>query len=259
MVATLLNRKTKTIDMKKEITKLKDDKHYYGEFGKNYLSNSDIMTLLTDPKQFRKDKEMTKAMLLGRYFHTAMLEPNKLTSEEFISIDASSRNTKKYKESILENKRNILMLDKELHDINKAISTMKKNLEFYEEIYDEENEFEVPAIQEIMGILWKGKADVVGKDIIIDLKTTSNLSDFRWSARKYNYDSQAYIYQCLFGKPVVFYVVDKLTFQLGIFHPSKEFVLAGKEKVEKAIEVYNTFFSEKPTEDIDNYVHREIL
>ena len=27
---------------KKAIEKLKDDEHYYGEFGKQYLSNSDI-------------------------------------------------------------------------------------------------------------------------------------------------------------------------------------------------------------------------
>ena len=31
------------------IKKLKEDKHYYGKFGKQYLSNSDISTLLTNP------------------------------------------------------------------------------------------------------------------------------------------------------------------------------------------------------------------
>ena len=37
--------------MKKEdvIEKLRDDEHYYGDFGKKYLSNSDIKTLLTNP------------------------------------------------------------------------------------------------------------------------------------------------------------------------------------------------------------------
>ena len=34
--------------MKKQeiIDKLRDDEHYYGDFGKQYLSNSDISTLL---------------------------------------------------------------------------------------------------------------------------------------------------------------------------------------------------------------------
>ena len=37
--------------MKKEnvIEKLRDDEHYYGDFGKKYLSNSDISALLTNP------------------------------------------------------------------------------------------------------------------------------------------------------------------------------------------------------------------
>ena len=83
------------------LEKLKDDKNYYGEFGQQYLSNSDIITLLNDPKEFRRPKEVTKAMLMGRYFHTAMLEPDKLDSSEFIDIDVSSRNTKKYKEELL--------------------------------------------------------------------------------------------------------------------------------------------------------------
>ena len=80
------------------LKKLEDDEHYYGKFGQQYLSNSDIITLLNDPKNFRQPKDITKAMLIGRYFHTAMLEPEKVGSSEFISIDASSRNTKKYKE-----------------------------------------------------------------------------------------------------------------------------------------------------------------
>ena len=146
------------------LEKLKDDNHYYGEFGRQFLSNSDIITLLNDPKNFREEKDYTKAMLIGRYFHTAMLEPDKLSSEEFFTIDASSRNTKKYKDEITEFNRPLMMLLKERLQINKAIYTMKNNLEFYDAIYDDENEFEVPATQEVMGVMWKGKADIVTPD-----------------------------------------------------------------------------------------------
>ena len=34
---------------KEIIEKLRIDEHYYGDFGKQYLSNSDIKTLLTNP------------------------------------------------------------------------------------------------------------------------------------------------------------------------------------------------------------------
>ena len=42
---------------KKDIKKLEDDQHYYGAFGRRYLSNSDIGALLGNPKDFRKDKK----------------------------------------------------------------------------------------------------------------------------------------------------------------------------------------------------------
>ena len=43
---------------KKEILeKLKDDEHYYGEYGRNFISNSDIRTLMTNPLDFKKPSE----------------------------------------------------------------------------------------------------------------------------------------------------------------------------------------------------------
>ena len=36
------------------LEKLRDDEHYYGDFGKQFLSNSDIRSLLTDPLSFKK-------------------------------------------------------------------------------------------------------------------------------------------------------------------------------------------------------------
>tara|TARA_R110002094_G_scaffold176329_1_gene156309 strand:+ start:514 stop:768 length:255 start_codon:yes stop_codon:yes gene_type:complete len=71
---------------------LKDDEKYYGEYGKQWLSNSDIYSLLNNPKEFNQPKKETKAMIEGRYFHTAMLEPEKL--ESFIVLDMASRNSK---------------------------------------------------------------------------------------------------------------------------------------------------------------------
>ena len=56
--------------MMEVLEKLKDDELYYGEFGRKYLSNSDIGTLLKDPKMFKKAITPTLPMLLGRYLHT---------------------------------------------------------------------------------------------------------------------------------------------------------------------------------------------
>ena len=126
-------------------------------------------------------------------------------------------------------------------------------------IRQEDNEYEVPSIKTIHGIEWKGKADIVCKDKLIDLKTTGSISEFKWSARKYNYDSQCFIYQELFGRPLEFYVVDKSSKQLGIYKPSQEFVDRGEQKVLKAIEVYKKFFSDKATDDINEFYIQDIL
>jgi len=48
--------------MKKEdvIERLRNDEDYYGDFGKKYLSNSDISTLLTNPLALGKASEKTE-------------------------------------------------------------------------------------------------------------------------------------------------------------------------------------------------------
>jgi hypothetical protein len=122
-------------------------------------------------------------------------------------------------------------------------------------IYNGCNQYEVPGITTLLDIEWKGKADIVSNDCLIDIKTTSSISDFKWSARKYNYDSQAYIYKQIFGKPMVFVVIDKSSMDMGIYRPTEEFLLGGREKVFNAVLVYNKFFSQNPTEDIEQYVH----
>jgi hypothetical protein len=115
-------------------------------------------------------------------------------------------------------------------------------------------DYEVPGIAEIAGQMWKGKADILNHSdkLIVDLKTTSNILDFKYSARKYNYDSQAYIYKQLFGYDLVFLAIDKNTHQIGIYDCSDEFLNRGKDKVEKAVEAYELFYN-NPEFNPDNY------
>jgi hypothetical protein len=236
---------------------LKDDKEYYGGIGRNYLSNSDIGTLLNNPKHFGAIREDNKAFMEGRYFHQLILEPEKAKGVKF--VDASTRTTKIYKDYCEENNLPFCLLQKEKEEIEHLVSIINGNIAFFEELYKKGNQYEVPAVAEIQGMMWKGKADIVTDEMIIDLKTTSDIDKFKWNARKYNYDSQCYIYQTLFGKPLVFYTIDKTTGILGIFRPTDEFVKSGEAKVGKAIEVYNKYFGDNPTDDIENYYIDEFL
>ena len=105
-------------------------------------------------------------------------------------------------------------------------------------------------IGEVNGMLFKGKADVVTDEYIIDIKTTSSLLDFKFSAKKYHYDSQAYIYSTILNKPIKFVVIDKSTHLVGIFNTSEEFLLRGSAKVDKAIDIYEEYYGENPTGNI---------
>ena len=243
-----------TIDLTGEpniLALLNDDKEYYGGIGKKFLSNSDIGTLLNNPKDFGKPREDNKAFMDGRYFHQLILEPEKAVNTPF--VDVSTRTTKEYKNYCETNNLPFCMLKKEMEEVENLVNIIKGNITFYDEIFKEDNQFEVPAIGMIQGMMFKGKADIVGKDFLIDLKTTGDIQKFKYSAKAYNYDSQCYIYQQLFGKPLVFYVIDKTTGVLGIFKPSPEFIESGELKVARAIEVFSKYFGAAPTDNIDNY------
>jgi len=242
------------VEVKKQ---LQDDTKYYGKYGKQFLSNSDIRTLLNNPADYGKPIETTKALIQGRYFHTAMLEPNKL--QGYNLVDSASRNTKVYKEAIEDSGADMLMLNKEANECLDWVAAMKGSLKFFDDIYDPNNQYEVPGVEKIRGVWWKGKADIVCEDILIDLKTTSDIQNFQRSAKRYNYDSQCYIYQQIFGKPLVFYVIDKMTNQLGIFPPSESFIMSGRDKVMMAIDQYEKFYGENPTEDVSNFIIQETL
>lgn len=235
------------------IEMLNDDESYYGEFGKQFLSNSDIGSLLKDPASF-KSSEKTIAMLQGNYFHLAMLEPEKL--EDFTILDVSSRNTKLYKEYAEDQ---LFLLRKETDEIDVLINKMKANIDLYDIIYDESNEFEVPMIKKFNDELWKSKADIVTPTNVIDLKTTGDISKFASSAWAFNYDSQAYIYQEMYGKPMRFLVGCKKTHQIKIFDCSDEFISRGRDKMLMATVEYRKFYGPDATEDVNNYYSTEIL
>ena len=71
---------------KKEILqRLKNDEDYYGDFGNQFLSNSHVGRLLNDPLNIFKPMKPSPAFLIGGYFHTCILEPDKLKkAEEYV-------------------------------------------------------------------------------------------------------------------------------------------------------------------------------
>jgi len=242
---------------KKIIDRLRNDKDYYGEFGQQFLSNSNISKLLKNPAKLRDKQANIPAFLVGGYFHTAILEPEKLNS--FKIVEATTRNTKKYKElsdgemCLLQHEVDQVELMQEAvmaNDICRDLIAPVLGNYIYEE----------PAVIELFGNMWKGKADIVNHDekLVIDLKTTSDIEKFRWSASKYNYDSQAYIYSKLFGYEMVFIVIDKNTKQIGVFDCSPDFYKRGEDKVRRASEAYDLYYGNEEF-DFKQYLLNDTL
>ena len=221
------------------LDRLKNDENYYGAFGKQYLSNSDIGTLFKNPMDLGKPTEKTVPMLVGGYLHTCILEPEKIN--RFKVIPSTTRNTKQYKEI---SGGELCLLQHEVDRVELLRDTILANDICRDLIHADGNEYEKPAVGELFGNMWKGKADIVNHNekLIVDIKTTSDIDGFKWSAKKYNYDSQAYIYRRLFGYDFIFIAIDKTSYKINIFECSDQFYEAGEEKVFKASNIYDLFY-----------------
>ena len=266
------------MDKYKILQKLQKDSEYYGKFGKQFLSASNIRQLLYEPTEFNKTIK-TLPLLHGRYFHTKILEPEKI--DTIPVFNSSSRTTKAFKQYEVENQLHSydILLVKEKEKLDELVDKMISNWQVYDIIFGENVEYEIPNIKEIQGQMFKGKCDVlvhhpfeieIERDgetfvmdypdgAIIDLKTSSSIFKFRHSCNAYCYNSQAYIYQELFDKPFLFIVIDKNDGLLKLAPCSPEFIAKGEDNVKKAIKVYEKFFSDEAISDIDDYIYTEIL
>ena len=242
----------KYYDKAELLKRMDDDTFYYGELNELALSSSSLKLLLSSPKTYKFSLEYgsgdSSALRMGALFHWAILEPLKFSEQKFIEVQ--SRNTKKFREAVAE--FGTVYTAKERNETERLVDAFYRN-EYAKQLITKA-EFEVPAIDNVLDYPFRGKADVLAADRIVDLKTTTNIKDFSWSANKYGYDVQCYLYCNLFKreyKDFHFLVLDKGSLDIGIFNCSEEFYYRGEEKVEKALDLYNKFFIEGA--DLDNY------
>jgi len=237
------------------LSRLTNDEDYYGTFGRQYLSNSNISTLLSNPLMLGEETKKTSAMIVGNYFHTAILEPDKL--QNFKIIEATTRTTKVYKEL---SGGEMCLLQHEADKVDLMTERMLENDVCRGLIQGDNVVYEVPGIADIDGNMWKGKADILNHEekLIVDLKTTSDINSFTYSAKKYNYDSQAYIYKVLFGYDMVFLAIDKNTHQIGLFDCSDAFYSRGYEKVQEATNIYDLFYKDESFDAKQFFINRTL-
>jgi len=253
---TLLNGETWG---KEEIlAQMHSDSFYYGHLGKHALSSSSLKMILKSPKTYRNVTKYgdpngdSPALAAGKLAHWMVLEPHKIDELHF--VDASTKNTKIYKEA--KEKYGEVFLTKERSAAERLTDAIFRNEAALQLLTD--SEFEVPEIAMMEGLPFRGKADIIQGDTIIDYKTTAELSGFKWSADKYGYDLQAYMYLRLFNKKkFTFLVIDKASTDIGIFETTDDFIAKGEQKFIQAVDNYKYFFQDG--NDLDQYVMRGIL
>ena len=253
---TLLNGET--FQEENLLDLMQNDEFYYGYMAKAALSSSSIKTLLSSPKTYKYVLDYgsgsSQALRDGWLFHTCILEPH--VFEEQIFVDVQSKNTKAYKEALAEHGK--VFTQKEKRDAERVADAFLRNEHALQLLKN--SEFEVPAVGMIDGYPFRGKADVFGNGKIVDLKTTTDIKAFPYSARKYGYDVQVYVYCSLFNvsyKDFTFAVVEKGSLDIAIYDVSEEFYNEGKRKTQQSIETLETFFINGA--DLDTYCLRGTL
>lgn len=234
-----------------------DDSFYYDYLGKNALSSSSIKTLLSSPKTYyfttKYGSGETQALRDGKLFHTMILEPEKL--DNIIFVEAATKASKEYKLAKETGKEVYTNTEKKAAE--RLCDALLRNEAVKE--YLIKAEYEVPQIAMIEGVPVRAKADILKGNTIIDLKTTTGIKDFRYSADKYSYDLQAWLYREMFGvENFVFVVIDKGSLDIAIFECSDEFYAKGKQKFEQGISNFKYFFQTDGV-DLDQYVLRGVL
>jgi len=240
------------------LEKMKDDDFYFGYLGKEKVLSKSSINDLVPPKSpkawyYNSGKKKNETSLrAGTLFHLAILEPDKYDLLNFSKLKTRGSAGFKSQAAELKEQGEVLYSSSEKEFNEKLVSEFTVNKRAMMKLQD--CDFEVPILGEIEGIPFRGKADVVTKDNrIIDLKTCGDLENFPNDAASYGYDIQCYVYSKLMGFDPVgseFLVIAKNTYDIGFFDVDKSFIEQGKNKLERAIEVYKQIFYQKTDEEI---------
>lgn len=254
-------------DLKTITEKARDDNFYYSYLGKHAFSSSILKMLLDSPKKYYYytrygNEQESSALNLGRIIHAKALTPE-IFDKDYEVVQVQSKNTNKFKEAKANSNRYCITL-KEDSDANRVVDALLKNDTFISKLANSQPE--EPAIGEIMGYPFRAKADILRYPELFDLKTTADLRAFPYSAKKYSYDLQVFIYCTLFNIDPYnfeFLVIDKGSLDIGLYKVDKSFFDSGRDKCERALDVYTNFFLGKSEDEIleglNNYIFEGIL
>lgn len=213
------------------------------------LSFSSLKAFNTSPAHFvaykQRQQHETPAMRFGTAVHCAVLEPEKFAAQ-YRELKVR-RGTAAYK-AILEEHPNAKFLSatewSELQKIKEAVEAHPMATRLIEQA----TAFEQELVGAIYGHAFRGFADIIGPNFVVDLKTCQNSSpqQFTNDAFRMKYHVQAYIYTQLLGQragqPISDFwwiAVEKTSpFVVTCFQATPELIARGKEELERILDEF---------------------
>ena len=226
------------------INKMYDNVFYYGYLGVNALSSSSCKKLCDSVEEYlfedNKFSPDIKPLRDGRLFHVTILEADKM-KDYYDFIDVPTRRSKDFKQLKRVSKKEV-MTEKERLWAEDLKTHIFKHSRANKLITN--GEPEVPNINYVFGLPFRGKADLLCQDRVVDIKTTGDIDNWEYNKYFYGYDIQAYLYKELFDKDTFeFVVIDKRTKKVITDEASLDFLRSGERKVERAVKNYVRYFA----------------
>ena len=230
--------------IKELINKMYDNVFYYGYLGVNALSSSSCKKLCDSVEDYlfedNKFSPDIKPLRDGRLFHVTILEADKM-KDYYDFIDVPTRRSKDFKQLKRVSKKEVMTEKERLwaEDLKKHILKHSRANKLITN-----GEPEVPNINYVFGLPFRGKADLLCQDRVVDIKTTGDIDNWEYNKYFYGYDIQAYLYKELFDKDTFeFVVIDKRTKKVITDEASLDFLRSGERKVKRAVKNYVRYFA----------------
>jgi len=217
------------------------------------LRSTSLKQFIQSPRHFKyaQSDEAREAnngkshFVLGRLVHAALLEPATVR-DEFMVVEAGTRNAKAYTEAVKLHPDKGIVLAHELAQANQMVAAINELPQIRDII--EGSEPEVSAAAMISGVFCKCRTDLLGKkdNHIYDLKTTSeSAKNFPFVMGKFGYDvSSAFYIDILLANNLdvsgyTFIVAEKEPpYGVMLYEVTAEYLEYGRSKYLPALEKY---------------------
>lgn len=235
------------------------------------LNQSTIKDILKSPQKWALgaiQKPESKALDFGSLCHDLILSPDEIKGKYlFADSDKLDFRLKKDKELKAQaDEKGLILIDKLTR--SEAEKLINNNFFFFDKFLDKKNgDCELSYFGEYKGVMCKARFDYISKDrkSIADLKflQSATKDDFSKAVANFGYYIQAAFYLELTGaNEFLFLAVEKTEpYLIGVYKLDTAALDLGKERVEKAIEIYKNkeYFAENFYFESVNQVDKDIV